>query len=86
MNRTVHVIIGGFDSPTELFSYLFEMGCEPSDCRAERGPDDKWRGSGYRRMRQDEFKPMMFCERANECPISLCRFEADCGCRERMCR
>lgn len=34
-----------FPSPTEVWSWLFERGCEPSDCRVYQGPDG-WRGSG----------------------------------------
>jgi hypothetical protein len=41
--------VGGFSSPTELFSHLFELGCEPSDIKVERGPDGKWRGSGMKK-------------------------------------
>jgi hypothetical protein len=45
--------VGGFHSPTALFDHLFQLGCEPSDIKAELAPDGLWRGSGARRMHND---------------------------------
>lgn len=51
MEVTILIICSGFSTPTEVYSYLFESGFEPSDCRVKRRPDGKWRGSGFRRVK-----------------------------------
>ena len=40
------VYASGFETPTELVSFMFESGVELSEIRMERGPDNLWRGSG----------------------------------------
>lgn len=36
----------GFDTPTELVSWLLHHDVEPSNMRLEKGADGQWRGSG----------------------------------------